>query len=217
MPITPNTQPEVTVDKNGKTTTVHRKSGARPTINTKNGASRVGAQPPTAQQVDDAPESTVVRFADIKVGDIVWKDQEHFGRTDGFVVTAICPAESSGAEGLLVVSGQRQTWIVEPSSETEVLRDEDELAKRLRRLTETEVVKNASDVKVGDIVWDGDEGFVVSETRPSLVDRWGQPAPGFVFLSAKGNYWKVGEKRGVVVLRDEQVWADKIAQREEDY
>lgn len=69
--------------------------------------------------------------------------------------------------------------------------------------------KHPRDVKPGEIVWDGEEGFVVSEVQTEYVsrsERWahGRNAePGVLLRSARGDFWEISASRdSVVVLRD---------------
>lgn len=81
------------------------------------------------------------------------------------------------------------------------------------------VVKHPADVKPGEIVWDGEEGFVVSEVQTGYVSRselWtrGKNAePGVLLRSARGDFWEFSARRdSVVVLRD----ADALQEHYDD-
>lgn len=59
------------------------------------------------------------------------------------------------------------------------------------------VVKLASEVCVGDIVWDRDEGFVVNSVR-DVQDFWGNLE--ILFLESWGDFWLVNPHRYIDVL-----------------
>lgn len=66
------------------------------------------------------------------------------------------------------------------------------------------ISKHPRDVVVGDIVWDGDSGFIVS----NITTGWGRfsDGPELEYHSREGEYWRLDNDRTVVtVLRDENV------------
>lgn len=64
--------------------------------------------------------------------------------------------------------------------------------------------KHPREVVVGDIVWDGDSGFIVS----NITTGWGRfsGGPELELHSREGEYWRLDNDRtAVTVLRDENV------------
>lgn len=75
------------------------------------------------------------------------------------------------------------------------------------------------EVKVGDIVWDGSSGFVVSDVESGVVSQmesWSrgrEARSSVVYRSAQGDFWHTSPHQDrVVVLRDE----DALEQHRED-
>lgn len=122
MPRTPNTTPETIVDRNGKTTTVHRKNDRAKTAPT-----QLPSAPPAAPDATDSPRYVLRNARDVEVGDVIWATDE------GFVVSRIDSSykEQRGkdAEGRLFWSASGQFWDVKLNSSIIVLRDEDVLAE----------------------------------------------------------------------------------------
>lgn len=83
-----------------------------------------------------------------------------------------------------------------------------------------EMYKRPSDVKVGDIVWDGSSGFTVSAVRTDYLPRFAHPGTkrGISLHSVQGDFWAFSAgKTSVTVLRDLDVMRQKLDEIEEEY
>ncbi len=63
-------------------------------------------------------------------------------------------------------------------------------------------------IKVGDIVWDGDEAFAVSEigTKYNPITKEHDP----MLFSARGDFWALRRGSNITVFRDDQALRDYL-------
>lgn len=156
-----------------------------------------------------APEEVVKSPEDVKVGDIVWND----GWKSGFAVSRV--ERRDGNVSLWSDIGAQLFYYRGEGSVT-VLRDEGVLKDRTPAPASTR--KPTRDVKVGDIVWDGESGFAVSRiehyVEPPLPNQRRTPpgdSSGVRLYSAKGDFWQVSPRQSeIVVMRDEDALQEAL-------